>query len=99
MEEKALVFEWDARKATTNQRKHGISFDEASSVFEDTLAMIFDDLAHSHDERRELIVGRSILGRLLMVGFTERASGCIRLISARSATRAEQRDYEEGTTS
>ena len=68
MEEKPLVFEWDSRKAKTNQRKHGVSFDEALSVFEDPLAMIFDDSAHSHDEHRELIVGRSILGHLLLVG-------------------------------
>ena len=99
MEEKPLVFEWDARKARSNQRKHGVSFDEASSVFEDGLSMIFDDSGYSHDEHRELIVGQSILGRLLMVGFTERENGRIRLISARRATRPEQRDYEEGTKS
>jgi uncharacterized DUF497 family protein len=87
-------FEWDGRKAATNQRKHGVSFEEAKSVFPDPLAVIHDDPDSSGVERREIIIGSSAGGRLLMVCFTER-SGRIRIISARPATRHERRDYEE----
>jgi uncharacterized DUF497 family protein len=62
-----LVFEWDARKARANQRKHRVSFDEACTVFDDLLARIFPDGDHSNGEQREIIVGRSILDRLLLV--------------------------------
>jgi uncharacterized protein len=91
----ALVFEWDDWKGRENERKHGISFDEASSVFDDSLAKIFPDEDHSNGEEREMIVGHSILDRLLVVSFTERVRSRIRIISARRATRREQTDYEE----
>lgn len=58
-------FKWDASKAALNFRKHGVSFDEATTVFDDPLARIFDDLDHSREERREIIVGHSINDRLL----------------------------------
>jgi hypothetical protein len=87
-------FEWDSLKATKNLRKHGVSFDEARTVFNDPLARIFDDPEHSADEAREIIIGHSIMRRLLIVSFTERSSA-IRVISARVATKREQRDYEE----
>jgi hypothetical protein len=87
-------FEWDPLKATKNLRKHGVSFDEARTVFNDPLARIFDDPEHSADEAREIIIGHSIMRRLLIVSFTERSSA-IRVISARVATKREQRDYEE----
>jgi uncharacterized DUF497 family protein len=90
-----LVFEWDARKAKGNQRKHGISFDEACTVFDDPLARIFSDEDHSNGEQREIIVGHSILERLLLVSFAECGPDRIRIISARKATRKEQKDYEE----
>lgn len=90
-----LVFEWDKRKAARNERKHGVSFDEAGTVFDDSTATIFLDEDHSNGEQREIIVGRSILDRLLLVCFTERSVQRIRIISARTATRKEQRDYEE----
>ena len=90
-----LVFEWDARKASSNQRKHKVSFDEASTVFDDALAIIFPDEGHSNGEEREIIIGYSILERLLIVSFTERSRDHVRVISARKATRREQRDYEE----
>jgi uncharacterized protein len=92
-----LVFEWDQRKAQANVRKHGVSFDEAASVFGDPLARIFVDEDHSAEERREIIVGHS--KRLLVVSFTERVKGRVRIINARCATRGEQRDYEEHVTS
>ncbi len=90
-----LVFEWDLRKARINQRKHGVSFDEACTVFDDTGATIFPDEDHSDGEEREIIVGYSILDRVLLVSFTERSVGRVRIISARKATRREQKDYEE----
>jgi uncharacterized DUF497 family protein len=90
-----LVFEWDSRKAKRNLRKHGISFDEACTVFDDSLARIFPDEDHSNGEERELIIGHSILDRILVVSFTERSLDRIRIINARKATRREQRDYEE----
>jgi uncharacterized DUF497 family protein len=88
-------FEWNSRKATLNIRKHGVSFDEASTVFDDPLAVIFDDEAHSTAEVRELILGHSIAGRLLLVSFAEQPGNLLRLISARVATRNERQDYEE----
>jgi uncharacterized protein len=91
----ALVFEWDDWKGRENERKHGVSFDEASSVFDDSLAKIFPDEDHSNGEEREMIVGHSVLDRLLVVSFTERVRSRIRVISARRATRREQTAYEE----
>lgn len=90
-----LEFEWDAAKARSNRRKHGVTFDEAASVFADPLGRIFDDEDHSADEQRELIIGYSVRNRLLIVSFTERGTGLVRLISARKATKHEQRQYEE----
>lgn len=87
-------FEWDSRKALSNLKKHDVSFDEASTVFDDPLAAIFSDEAHSSVEVRELIIGHSIAGRLLVVSFTERTGEMLRLISARVATRTERQDYE-----
>jgi len=91
----AYRFEWDAEKAKSNWLKHGISFDEASTVFEDPLARIFHDEVHSSDEGREIIIGHSINDRLLVVCFTERPNERIRIISARSPTAKEQNAYEE----
>jgi uncharacterized DUF497 family protein len=91
----ALSFEWDSRKATANLKKHGVSFEEAASVFSDPLARIFDDTVHSTEEMREIIIGRSSQERLLLVSFREVLADRIRLISARAATKREQHDYEE----
>jgi hypothetical protein len=88
-------FEWDDDKARSNQTKHGVTFDEASTVFDDSLARIFDDEAHSSDERREIIIGHSINNQLLLVCFTERPKDILRIISARLATAKERNDYEE----
>ncbi|HEX7956909.1 MAG TPA: BrnT family toxin [Pyrinomonadaceae bacterium] len=90
-----MAFEWDKAKAAANVKKHKVTFDEASTVFGDPLARIFDDPEHSAEERREIIVGHSILGRLLLVCFTEREGDLIRIFSAREATRKERQDYEE----
>lgn len=71
-------------------------FAETSTVFGDPLAAIFDDEIHSIAESREIIIGHSYQGRLLLVAFTERDKMVVRIISARAATRRERKDYEEG---
>ena len=91
----AFVFEWDSGKAGRNRRKHGVSFDEAVTVFDDLLAGIFPDPRHSGREFREFIVGHSFAARLLFVSFTEKPDGRIRIISARTATPRERKDHEE----
>lgn len=90
-----ILFEWDTTKATSNLKKHGVSFDEAQTVFDNPLAYIFDDEWHSIDEVRELIIGYSTHKRLLIISFTEKLSGIIRIISARKATTQERKKYEE----
>ena len=90
-----MRFEWDEEKARANRRKHGVSFEEAKTVFDDPLAAIFDDEQHSAGEQREIIIGHSEQSRLLLVFFTERPQA-VRIFSARPATRQEQKDYEEG---
>jgi uncharacterized DUF497 family protein len=92
-----LRFEWDEDKAASNVAKHGIAFDEASTVFGDPLAVIFDDEEHSRGELREIIIGDSVLDRLWLAAFTERGDEIVRIISARKATKREREDHEEGT--
>ena len=91
----SLRFEWNKEKAKTNIKNHGVSFDEASTVFGDPLAYIFDDEEHSKDEEREIIIGHSLLNRLLLVCFTERNRDLIRIFSARKLTKKERKKYEE----
>ena len=93
----APQFEWDARKARQNLKKHAVSFEEALTVFADPLARVFDDPDHSEGEYRELLIGLSVERRLLVVSFTERQAST-RLIGARLATRRERRDYEQNTS-
>jgi uncharacterized DUF497 family protein len=87
-------FEWDPDKAASNVSKHGVSFEEAQTVFEDDLFVAFGDPDHSLGEKRFIIMGKSIERRLLVVAYTERR-GATRLISAREATKRERRAYEE----
>ena len=89
-----VQFQWDPDKATRNQDKHGISFLDAATVFQDPLAFIFDDEYHSQEEHRELIIGFSRRRRLLIVAFTER-DNTIRIISARKADSDERYGYEQ----
>ena len=91
----AYRFEWNEDKARSNIVKHGVSFDEATTVFDDSLARIFDDELHSTDEKREIIIGHSINNRLLVVCFAVRPDERIRIISARLRTPREQKAYEE----
>jgi uncharacterized DUF497 family protein len=90
-----LQFEWDPAKAADNLAKHGVSFEEAATVFRDTLSVTGEDPDHSVDEERFVILGVSTSGRLLVVAHTERGH-TIRIISARPATRGERKIYEEG---
>lgn len=90
-----MEFEWDPEKDKANQRKHGVSFAEGSTVFGDPLAWTIDDPDHSADEARFLTTGLSTQQRIIIVAHTDR-QGRIRLISAREVTAAERRVYEEG---
>ena len=90
-----LPFEYDPRKAASNLKKHGVSFAEAMTVFDDPLSSTLSDEAHSEEELRFITVGRSSRQRILFVVYTESISGT-RLIGARTATAAEIRQYEEG---
>ncbi len=87
-------FEWDSLKAETNLKKHGVSFEEASTVFYDTTALEMSDERHSRDETRWILLGSSFANRLLVVIFTLR-DGKIRIISARSASKKERKRYEK----
>lgn len=88
-----MEFEWDAAKAARNLAKHGVSFDEGSTVFGDPLAGTIPDPQHSGDEPRFITIGLSTRRRLIIVAHAERANR-IRIISARRATRRERRKYE-----
>jgi len=89
-----MRFEWNALKAALNLRKHGVSFDEASSVFFDPLSATGDDPDHSLEERRFVTFGMSSSGRLLVVTHMEQ-DDAIRIITARLAARTERKLYEE----
>ncbi len=91
----ALGFSWDPRKAASNERKHGVSFEEAVTAFGDTLSITVPDPDHSADENRFLLLGLSDQDRLLVVAHVERGDDT-RIINARLATRRERTKYEEG---
>ena len=88
-----LSFEWDTQKAKSNEQKHGITFDEASTVFEDFLSLTIHDPLHSENEERFTLIGISHKNRILIVVHTERGDN-IRIISARKATKNERSYYE-----
>jgi uncharacterized DUF497 family protein len=90
-----MKFEWDPGKAVANERKHGITFAEASTVFGDDLSVSGRDLDQSVGENRFVTFGLSSQGRVLVVSHTDRA-GVVRIISARPVTRKEKQLYEEG---
>ena len=92
-----MKFEWDENKNEINQRKHGISFDEVTSVFRDAFAIVFDDPDHSENEERFLIIGTSDKRGICLVSHCYRGQDqVIRIISARKATKTESNIYEEG---
>jgi uncharacterized DUF497 family protein len=90
-----IKFEWDPRKARQNLRKHGIDFDEATTVFADIFSITIPDPDHSEDEERWVTVGLSNRQRLLVVVHTEEEE-TVRIISVRAADRVERRKYEKG---
>ena len=87
-------FEWDDDKAAINEGKHGVTFVEAATVFDDPVAAIFSDPDHSAEEQREIIVGYSQRDRLLVVSFTSRPPN-VRIISARQASSKERHKHEQ----
>lgn len=89
-----MLFAWDEKKAAANLVKHGVSFEEATTVFGDPLSDTFDDPDHSVEEQRFIIVGTSERGRILVVAHTDDGE-IVRIISAREPTRGEIRFYEE----
>lgn len=89
-----MKFAWHPAKAESNFSKHGVSFDEASTVFEDLMQMHHSDDIHSIGEQRYTCLGMSDQSRLLLVVYTEQMENLIRIISAREATRREANDYE-----
>ena len=90
----ALKLTWDPKKAAVNIRKHGVSFEEASTAFGDPLSVTVPDPLHEAGERRFILIGHSAQGRMVVVVHTEEEDNP-RLISAREATRAEKRTYEQ----
>jgi uncharacterized protein len=90
-----MEFEWDDDKAAANERKHGVSFLEAQTIFADPLSLTGYDPDHSEAEDRYITMGTSVGGRLLIVSHTDRDDR-VRIISAREASRKERKDYEDG---
>ena len=90
-----ITFEWDSRKARSNLVKHGVGFDEASTVFGDSVSLTIPDPEHSLGENRYITMGKAFNGKLLVVVHTDRGDN-ICIISARRASRRERQRYEEG---
>jgi uncharacterized DUF497 family protein len=90
----SLTFEWDSRKARSNLYKHGVSFEEASTIFGDALSLTIPDPEHSAVEQRRITMGRAFNGKMLVVVHTDRDDN-IRIISARRANRRERKSYEK----
>ena len=91
-----IQFDWDKNKASLNKKKHGVSFEEASTVFYDENALEFHDPDHSEDEDRFIMLGMSFKTRILVICHCVREEGSIiRIISARKATRYEAKNYQE----
>jgi len=91
----ALRLEWNSKKAQSNKRRHGITFEEATTIFGYPLSITIDDPTHSIDEERFITVGTTINGKLIVVVHTDRDDS-IRIISARKATKNERIQYEQG---
>ncbi len=90
-----LIFEWDEAKAKDNFKKHGVSFEEGKTIFNDSSLLTFPDIEHSVNEERYINIGISAAGRILIVIHMERQEK-IRIVSCRKATARERRFYEEG---
>ena len=90
-----MQFEWDTKKEAANRVKHGISFEEAATIFGDSFELTISDPDHSIGEFRFISIGKSEIGNLLVVSYTEREPSSIRIISARHATKKERKYYEQ----
>lgn len=90
-----LRFEWDDRKAADNVRKHAVTFDEASTVFDDQYVLLKDDIEHSDNEDRIQAIGMSQRLRVLFIVFVELKEDLFRIVTARKATLAERQSYEK----
>ena len=90
-----MIFEWDPDKDVSNQGKHGVSFEEAKTVFTDQFARLIADPDHSQEEDRFILLGMSIYSKLLVVCHSIRTDEVIRIISARKADKQERRIYED----
>jgi uncharacterized DUF497 family protein len=90
-----MIYEWDPEKAKENLRKHGVSFDDAATVFRDPRALTFPDPHHSNGEEREITIGYSIKNQVVFLAHCQRGNR-VRIISARKATRRERGQYEQG---
>ena len=91
-----MQFEWDAEKAASNAKKHGVSFQEAATAFGDPFSVTIVDPDHSEDEDRYVLLGETYQGRLVVVVHTDREE-TVRIISARLASRRERKSYEQET--
>ena len=89
-----IRFEWDPRKARSNEKKHGVSFEEAESVFYDEQALLIEDPRPTEEEERFVLLGLSAGLRVLVVVHALRGDDVIRIISARKATRQERQEYQ-----
>jgi uncharacterized DUF497 family protein len=89
-----VIYEWDPKKAKANLRQHGVSFEEAATVFLDPLAVTYPDPNHSDEENREITIGHSARHRVVFLSHTRRGDRT-RLISGRKATKRERKQYEE----
>jgi len=90
-----MRFEWNTEKAESNLRKHGVSFEEAKSIFHDLLSITIDDPLHPAHEERLITIGQSLFSNVLIVVHTEVVESAIRIISARKASKHERRQYED----
>ena len=89
-----MYFEWNPTKNVSNRKKHGVSFEEAKTVFSDDFARLITDPDHSQDEERFILLGSSIESNLLIVCHCIRDEECVRIISARKADKKERKTYE-----
>ncbi|OFV99321.1 MAG: hypothetical protein A3F68_06830 [Acidobacteria bacterium RIFCSPLOWO2_12_FULL_54_10] len=90
-----MIYEWNGKKAKENLRKHGVSFEEAATVFLDQLALTYPDPYHSSEEEREITIGHTKRNQVVFVSHCPRGER-VRIISARKATKGERKQYEEG---
>jgi uncharacterized DUF497 family protein len=97
MQRRNIYFDWSLPKAASNLRKHGVSFEQAATAFDDDSALVVPDEEHAAAEPREILIGYSEKNRLIFVSFVRRADDLIRIIGARPATRKERKAYEEKT--